>query len=411
MEQIMIKKISFLLWATCGLQSIQSTEVNASAYTNSKLFDAESADFSKISTIKTWVADKHHGKKNFMEKLQSDIAMTVPQNPFAIHFVSAVRNNEGDQRYFGKSFHTLEAAELPFLQFVKKQSALGPINTLEIAASIGLVSWKVPYAFANNGHHYANDLSTVMLDQEFQMVMNKRLQDKALKESISKLPGDCFNLLTQRPDLKGKFNAIYVQNLEHFFNPIQHQQFISLINELLAENGQAFLTAHSVPLKDKNDSITRYYFERIVARDPYPGFMEYTVEFTKLKGKELITEHKLSNPSRPADDTTVKAEDMGAPANVTLIDPTTGDCMLAEEGRQRVVSNAYSPVIYKTAVAHFPLLEVIDSFYMDKSGKKKEKLDPTVSHAVAIIRKKPAVTIPEATIEQQMDTLSGSSNH
>lgn len=54
-----------------------------------------------------------------------------------------------------------------------------------------------------------------------------------LKEKTVIIPGDCFSILDKHPELKGNVDALYVQNLEHFFNPHMHQQFISLWKNFL----------------------------------------------------------------------------------------------------------------------------------------------------------------------------------
>ncbi len=114
---------------------------------------------------------------------------------------------------------------------------------MEIAAAIGLVTWKIPLAFEQTGKVYANELSS-KVEKTFDQVLNRRLEQE-LQGVVHKIPGDCFNIPQNHPGLLGKVDAIFVQNLEHFFNPIQHQEFLNLLEKLLTDSGRAFLTAHT----------------------------------------------------------------------------------------------------------------------------------------------------------------------
>ncbi|AIK96807.1 hypothetical protein [Candidatus Odyssella acanthamoebae] len=390
-------KKNILAVMAMSIAQLGGVSAQQNAYRDSSAFNPENTHFSQLDTIKTWVADKHYDEVELMSKLQQNVAMTVPQNPFSLHFMLPVKNNPEDKRYFGKSFRTLAAVELPFLQYVKQLSAEREITTLEIAASIGMVSVKVPFAFGHKGTHYVNDLSAEMLNNEFQKLVNSRLGGTALKEHLKILPADCFHLLEQEPSLRNKVDAIYVQNLEHFFNPVQHQLFLSVLDDLLAENGQAFLCAHSFKFGiDTSHPLFKLYSSRKSEGDVYPGFAAYDVEFTGI----YQTQATLGNPviskvSRPSDDTEIKKIDIGTPRMI-------GSEVVSPMGRvelfkmkQHITENSFSPSIYRNAVALHPHLEVTDAFFMDGNGNRIEKWGKDVTHAVAIVKKKTSVSIEE----------------
>lgn len=205
----MLKKISFI--ALSMITSLFAMETD--------WFNPEEAYFSKIETLRTWVSSKHQSDDK-MKQIQRNVAMQVPENPFSYNFLIPIRNNKEDTRYFGKTFYTLKSVELPFLQFVHEISKNKNPVVLEIAASHGLVTWKIPYTFEKGGTVYANELSSIILNNEFDALMSVRLNDDNLSQMVHKIPGDCFNIPSEHPKLIGQVDAIFVQNLEHFFNPV-----------------------------------------------------------------------------------------------------------------------------------------------------------------------------------------------
>ncbi len=390
-------KKNILAMMALSIAQIGGVSAQQRAYTDSSAFNPETSHFSRMTTLESWVADKYHNDKDLMQRIQKNVAMTVPENPFSLHFALPIRNNSGDNRYFGKSFRTLSAIELPFLQYVQQQSASKKLITLEIAASIGMVSWKVPYAFNQTGTHYANDLSAEMLSKEFQSFIKSRLLGTDLKKHIETVAGDCFQLLDQQPSLRGTVDAIYVQNLEHFFNPIQHQSFLSLLDDLLAENGQAFLCAHSFKFGiDTTHPLFKLYSARKADGDIYPGFAAYEVAFTGIQNTQTIVgDAQISNVSRPADETEAQKIDVGSPQSIgSRFIPPMGQVELLRI-KNHVVENSFSPSIYRNAVEFHPNLEVVDAFFMDGNGKRLDKWGKGVTHAATIIKKKPRVSTTE----------------
>ncbi len=376
----------FLLLASSGMVYASTTKTGDARF-NSSLFNAESADFSRMETIKTWVADKYHNQTSIMKKVQGDVAMTVPQNPFSSHFAEPIVNNKGDTRYFGKTFHTLSAIELPFLQYVKQISQTRSPVTLEIAASMGLVSWKVPFCFQNGGIHYANELSKIVLDQRFEPVVNSRLGHANLTKHLTSLQGDCFTVLDH---LKGKVDALYVQNLQHFFNPITNDKFMHLVNDLLAPGGRAYLSAHSFLFQDTEDALYKLYCKQKKGSDKYPGFVQYDVQFTNILGTEQGLEHTITNPIRPADDALITKVDKLDSDKCGVFNAFVNNQVVQVKTRkQNVVSNHFSPTIYQRTIADFPTLIHKDSFFITQEGERKKGWDwkGKISHAAAIVEK------------------------
>ena len=376
-----------MLMAACV---VGTASFGGGAYRDSAAFNPENSPFSRMETIKTWVAP-HHDQATHQE-IQTNVAMTVQENPFSVHFGRPVQNDPGVTQYFGKSFPTIPAIELPFLQWVREVSAnnQNPV-TMELAASMGLVSWKVTFAFPEHGgRHYANELSHSMMDNVFPQMMDARLKNHPeLRERITPLPGDCFHIPQSHPELLGVVNGLYVQNLEHFFNAAIHPKFIALIESLLAPGGRAFLCSHSFMFRtDPNHPLRALYSERKQMGDLYPGFAEYDVTFTSIKGTQMqVGDPEISNVSRPADDAEfVKIDKAKEDAGVMFYSPAGGYVQL-QKATQHIFMNSFSPSIYRAVVAQFPNLRVVDTFFVKNNGSRVDQWGEDISHAAVIIEK------------------------
>lgn len=373
----MLKKISFIAVAmTTSLLAMETDQ-----------FNPEQADFSKMETLRTWVSSKYQSNNEKMKEIQRNVAMEVPENTFSYNFVRPIRNNDGDTRYFGKTFHTLKSVQLPFLQFVHEISKNKNPVVLEIAASYGLVTWKIPYTFENGGTVYANELSSIMLNDEFDSVMNARLNGDNLSQIVHKIPGDCFNISSEHPELIGQVDAIFVQNLEHFFNPVQHQDFLKLLDTLLVESGRAFLASHTMQpgTAKRGNPIYELYINKKTS-DMYPGFMRCIGVCQALKSGALAGEVVVSEATRPNDSTICSTRTLGV-LDSKIINTQHG-LQEVKTIKQEVISQFFTPSIYKSSIVPHKSLKMIDSFFMDQIGSKYEKFnDNLISHAVAIIEK------------------------
>ncbi|MBU0744912.1 MAG: hypothetical protein KKE11_06055, partial [Gammaproteobacteria bacterium] len=373
---------------------------------------ADEVNFSKIETIKTWVSSKYYTPKKHnryeydrvkyqMDVIQNQVFAMVPQNPNSLSNVNPIVNDHSVTRNFGKTFQTISDIELPFLQFVHKIS-LDPKKTpivVEIAAADGLVSWKVPLAFEwqNQGHLYANEFSSIMLTR-FEANIDALLKfDPGIDKGkiITKIGGSCFDILEKEPELKENVDALYVQKLEHFFNPIQHQKFIALIDELLALGGRAFLCADSFRFRfDDKKLLYGLYLALKANRDLYPGLSGHIFRFTQYREEpNIVRNTSVSNVMRPDDNDELETRFLSVIEN-----PDDGSRTV----EQLVMHNCFSPEIYQNLIIAYNSmknnqpgdnqteLKVVDSFYMDVRGNRIEsenELDGRIIHAAVIIEK------------------------
>ncbi len=340
-----------------------------------------------METLKTWVAPQH---TPHLRTIQKNVAMTAMENPYALHLAGIpIPKTPGNTRYFGKTFPTMPF-EPKFLRYIRNISDAKKPVTLELAAAIGLVSWKVPLCFGEKGGtHYVNDLNFSAMERMYDMIIDQRLRETpGLKEMLVMLPGNCFDIPQTNPHLLGKVDAIYVQNLDHFLNPADHQRYMRLLTDLLAPGGRAFLFAHSFLFK-KDDPLYKLYFEQKRAGDLYPGFVKYDAEFSvSTKHGFEIGESVYSNVTRPEDNALFEKFDIQPPRDAgQAYHPQTG-LLEVTKLHQRAMQNSLSPSIYGRLVEAIPEITLIDTFFMTKNGQRVEKWDNGVNYVAVIFEKK-----------------------
>lgn len=386
----MFRKYIFILFVSCIL--CVTPIMNAVANN----FDPETVNFSQMKTIKTWIADRYHPDLRFMRTVQDYVGELILENPRHEEFIKRASYTDkfGDVYMFGASTGTQEAIELPFLQYVKEISKHKEVTTLEIAAGVGSVSWKVPLTFGKKGTHYVNDLvhSRIIKKRISSRLARLKKAMQAPKTNFMKsikikiMPGNCFDILDKHPELKGKIDVIYVQNLEHFLNPIEHQKFLTLIGELLAPDGYAFLYA-SINLqlgRSSNDIID--YEKAVLSLDEapgmYAGFLGYDYSAKHRHDLGLYDIH-YSDAKRPKND--------NVKCNEKIYDSREeGDVLIA---KVYAISNGFTPEIYKKAISLHDDLEIIDSYFVNRMGFRVERKLEKKNHvatwaAVAIVRKR-----------------------
>ncbi|MGL4825711.1 MAG: hypothetical protein ACRC4G_05930 [Alphaproteobacteria bacterium] len=357
------------------------------AYTDSSLFDPETSEVSKMETLKTWVAPQH---TQHLRTIQKNVAMTVMGNPYTLNFAGLpIPKTPSNRQYFGKTFPTVPF-ELEFLRHIRNISDAKKPVTLELAAAFGFTSWKAILAFGEKGGtHYVNDLNFSAMEQMYDTLINQRLRETpGLKEMLLKLPGNCFDIPQTHPHLLGKMDAIYVQNLDHFLNPVDHQRYMRLLTDLLAPGGTAFLFAHSFIFK-KGDPLYKLYFEQKRAGDLYPGFVKYYAEFSvSTKHGFEIGSSTDSNATRPADNAPFEKFDTQPPRDAGLRHYPKLGLVEMTKLHQRVTQNAFSPTIYTKLVAAIPAISLIDTFFITYEGRRAEKWDETIRQVAVIFEKK-----------------------
>jgi SAM-dependent methyltransferase len=123
--------------------------------------------------------------------------------------------------------------QLPFLQYISK---IKDAKVLEFGCSNGRMVWKILLA---GGKVFANDL------QKNQVEKVKNLIKDRLPHKIADLETDYGNALTileRHPQIKESFDAIYSQNLIHYFDPEQVNKFCAILYDSLKPGGKVHLT-------------------------------------------------------------------------------------------------------------------------------------------------------------------------
>jgi len=299
-----------------------------------------------------------------------------------------VVDKEGRLSGFGNVYRSIAAVELPFLKFVRDLSQEKHVQTLEIGGGLSLVLWKLPFAFSeeHGGQHHFNELSREMVGKFTGALLDQRFSSKSdLRKNISIVPGDCFRVLS---DLFGIIDAVYVQNLEHYFSPKQHQEFMDLIEKLLVPGGKAFLCSNA---PTNNKKFLKFWNQRKQEKDLYPGFASYTVEMEQLNGYNSMflegTEVITSGLSRPKDDAKFQKETLSVERGVRQVyAEQLGRDVSVDRVTQRITDNRFSPEVYKGIVEMRPNLIYLEGFFIDSMGRRLEDSEGA-SWAAAIIQK------------------------
>lgn len=370
----MKKFIIGLLWISQFLFIVQVTNALAMDVSNKDL------SFAEVSTIKTWLADNYHDDNNLVIKVKGWVNYYLAIQQKHVFFAKGLRRPKD----FSWNFHTFPAIELPFLQQVK-QIAENKKNiiTLEIAAARGYVSWKVPLAFNNGGTHYANDITPDVINELKQKLpeIYRSIGKPDLMEHIRPVEGSCLDLLMLHPELKNNVDVIYVQKLEKFLNPKQHQDFLFLIETLLAPGGYAFLCTDSDNFLKKSYHMKDGYLQLLTAAQSensiYPAFVQFDKEMrhdpTINKDRE-----KYFNIQHPENDVIECGREL-IKANWSIYGEQTFRL-------ERNVFNYFTPEIYQQAIAHATKLEIVDTFFMDEIGLRTT--EKNMASLVGVIVKK-----------------------
>jgi ubiquinone/menaquinone biosynthesis C-methylase UbiE len=349
-------------------------------------------EFSDYKVLQTWVASKFQKDPLLMEKIQNEMGEALLKANIcnSNDVMSNIENNPGDDRCFGNTVFTIEPLQLAFLKLVNTQSKNFKPVILEIAAGQGRVALSSLYAMEGEGEVYINDLSEPMLKKSKDLIQKRHLPD-SLSKNIHFLPGNCLTLLDTYPNLKGKVTALYVQFLEHFFTPKEHQQFLKTISELLTPGGHAFLCANTF----ESPEILKWYNPHFLTQsnyqeyqktknllDIYTGFLHYKITYTRSMQSPCIKEVSYNDVSRASlnDTCFIKKikEKVANPSQKSL----------TKIVKREMISNKFTSQIYRDALKLHPSLELIDTYYIDNQVNQHESFEDGVIMVAAIIQKK-----------------------
>lgn len=324
-----------------------------------------------------------------LKNLQEDLAESLFENNACSNpkIVSFVENNQGDTNVYGKTFCAMPPLELPFYQFI--HSIQNPI-VLDIAGGNGRVAINALFALKNQkGTVYMNELSQPMIEKCKKSIETRKIPEN-LKQNIKFIPGNYLDIRSTHKELKGKINAIHVQNFEHFLNPKQHQELVSFINDSLAPGGRAFLAANTfvnsdmvlkTPMADLYKERKNLFQKTKLISDIYAGFVWYQSSYLQKIGSPfpLSQTYHINSVSIPKKDSLCSVTYPSVKE-----DEETGCISVIQE----TIGNRLTPQIYKDAFSTHPSLSVIDTFFVTKNMLKQTSYGINSTFAAAIVEKK-----------------------
>ena len=205
-------------------------------------FNPETVPFSNMRNVKSWIASRYQQDERGLRMIQERLYCYVPysDNPYLSRAMTNVASGADDGRFFGKNTLAIHSIDTPFLQHIKTASAAieGGIIVLDIAVGKGNHSWEIPLAFEGNGNKlFVNELSKIEIGEKFDETF-ARMHDGIELGGLNKMYKLQGDFRTAIPAvLIGRVDVLRVRMVEHYFNPIVHEQLMDLAYAWLKEGG------------------------------------------------------------------------------------------------------------------------------------------------------------------------------
>lgn len=305
--------------------------------------------------IRTWVP-KEEEKKLPITRIKGLVELETPYSETGLTaFFHEVKNNDGDTRYYGKSYFTLAAIQLPFLQACKKEPYTQEKQVIELGCAEGKVVWKALLAGAKV---YANELSTYEM-ASLDRVVGGRVSHK--QSNLVKLNMDAFEILQQNPEIKGTFDLLYSQNVLHLFAPAKALDFVKLTYDLLKPGGVAFITTNSIQFYHY-ETFAKFLENKEKGYD-FPGHMRHIVSIVSNNKKPTSIDVKLIGNAEENEHSDLEEKITSSGSVKTVIKHAVQNVFDIESLSGLFVGKGF---------------HLIDAFYMNDKGEKFENL-PEIS--------------------------------
>lgn len=322
-----------------------------------KGFEPETTNFSKLETIKTWIASKYYGNPKMLRALQHRIASLLPQNPQVKeeHWLDhTICDDDSERSGYGNSWATCAATEAIILQKIHALSKSKPIVVLEIGGGSGCFAWKVPLAFEQaDCKFYFNELVQSEIDIAFKVMLPKifaglGLPADELLKTITTIKMNCLDLEHYNEgELVGKIDVIVVNNVEHFFTPVGHQKLIAMIDKLLVPGGFSYHTAMAPTAPCSGD----------LSKSTSKILNESEADKTKLTPYYAWFQYNLGGR-------------LGTPTEIRRPEITAANVEISLSSSVVRTHMYFTPEVYRRAVVSSQL-KVEEAFFVDESGTEK----------------------------------------
>lgn len=368
---------------------------------NAAEFNPEQYHFSQKATITEWVHPSINSPAT-IDYLQSIIATEMPYPNSAEQYNTSysIQNNPEDTRYFGKTFCIISTPQLHFLKSIHEkvvQKADHPLKVIEFGAAGGAFGVKIGAALGKYDTLYINDLSSPEIKKALNRFENIK-SNIPLQPTIHFDVGDGTYFLERNPELINSIDFIYVQNVEHFMNPEQHQLFAKQMLKLLAPNGKIFCVAHTIPASCGVKG--NLFFDCYVAQKKksviYPMFLQVTKEYWQIVTYKNIAAFLPETKITKAIAAAPNGQCFSKGYNTRITKKITHnknelDCTLI---KCESLMNHFTPTIYKTAYEKAAndsniKIQKTEGSFLDSTGTSYTDFDNTkdLVFTMAVIQK------------------------
>ncbi|MBI2706987.1 MAG: hypothetical protein HYX35_01525 [Proteobacteria bacterium] len=350
------------------------------------------------------------GEKKFQTFLSYEDPQYKTQSGFRDFNIRPIQNNTDDHRHFGRSFHSFTGIELPCLLDCYSPLGTPPKKYIELACADGKMVWKATAAGALTT---ANDLSSKELGL-LDMIVQYRVPTQVT--SITKIPGSCFDILTQNPTLRGTSDVLFSKNLVHFLNDQEAIKFAHLVRDLLKENGTAYITANTFLKQDVAPKAL--FVKNQNENNPFPGFQVHTRLDTLVNGGSVFStalKTRNANPGEKMDRVMTPKKSLTEKEITTFLQEhpqILPNVIMAQQRDRRVM---FERVLYNQPGMLFDIkslgslfqreagLTILDGFYLDEDGKRLETYDDTAVFVSVILKKPTQQSTTQTTTSQKTE--------
>ncbi|RTL04318.1 hypothetical protein EKK58_10950 [Candidatus Dependentiae bacterium] len=366
-------------------------------------FNPEHYHFSQKASIQNWL---HPAFMEYLPEVQSIIGQSLSCNPERLqknNVVHSIQNNDDDTRFYGKSFPILPVPLTILLRTIndlRKQK--DTLTILEVGGANGLVVLLMAFAAGPKATLIYNELSKyeVKLGQELFKHLASIITPLQKINVIFDI-GDAKELPNRLCDFTGNVDIIHVQNVEHFMNPAEHQQFAKALLEMTCQSGYLHLLAHTIPTNCgvKGNPFFDLYIQNKKKSVLYPMFLKIEKKERQLGGKYKNRQFFLRNEnmstivvSMPEENEICTSSGYAGEKGYVIYQNEQTEYYTVHQNN---LLNYFTPTIYKNAYTKAAKengysVEQVEALFIDNEGtffSKEFKNDQNLCFALSIFQK------------------------
>lgn len=301
-----------------------------------------------------------------------------------------------NDRFFGYTTTKLHTIRLKTLQYTKQCfSEKNNLTFMECGAGTNPLIFYVALIAGLQKNSSTtliiNELSPTALKKAENLLVNRLKECDISTNNLIFHQGNCLSLRNiLGKSVHNQVDVLSVQNVEHFFNPEEHQIFVHKADYWLVKGGRIFCTALTIPPEcyESNEFMELYNHNK--THSLYPAFVKYTFDMGRIMETETIVKKMVSASQAKPYELTYTNTDSVLPEEFIDFGASLNSII-----RYQILRNYFTADIYKNIYCSIkndfhPQFSCVDIFYMDENGNRysTEKYDPNVHIFISAIFEK-----------------------